>query len=211
MHDRAEVAALQPWNGALTVNQAASATASAPKDLAREFEARLVESSTLAVRVAYSVLRNREDAEDVAQEAFAKAYRSFHQLRDRERFRAWLVRMTWRMALDRQRADRRRMAREDRAREDQADLWLPPSGGSSRESANDPEARERAEHLWRAIDGLSEKLRMVIVLAGIQGHDIKEVAALLDLPEGTVKSRLFAARQQLKDELSWMAQDHSSR
>jgi RNA polymerase sigma-70 factor (ECF subfamily) len=209
MHDRAEVAALQPWNSALTVNQAASTTASAPKDLAREFEARLVESSTLAVRVAYSVLRNREDAEDVAQEAFAKAYRSFHQLRDRERFRAWLVRMTWRMALDRQRANRRRMAREDRAREDKADLWLPPSGGSSRESANDPEARERAEHLWRAIDALSEKLRMVIVLAGIQGHDIKEVAALLDLPEGTVKSRLFAARQQLKDELSWMAQDHS--
>ena len=73
------------------------------------------------------------------------------------------------------------------------------------------ETRERAEHLWRAIDGLSEKLRMVIVLAGIQGHDIKEVAALLDLPEGTVKSRLFAARQQLKDELSWMAQDHNIR
>jgi DNA-directed RNA polymerase specialized sigma24 family protein len=47
------------------------------EDLAREFEARLVESSTLAFRVAFSVLRQREDAEDVAQEAFAKAYRSF--------------------------------------------------------------------------------------------------------------------------------------
>ena len=198
MHDRAEVAALHPWNGALTVNQAASAKASAPNDLAREFEVRLVESSTLAVRVAYSVLRNREDAEDVAQEAFAKAYRSFSQLRDRERFRAWLVRMTWRMALDRQRANRRRVAREDRV--DAATV-----------TSDDHERRERAEHLWHAIDGLSEKLRMVIVLAGIQGHDIKEVATLLDLPEGTVKSRLFAARQQLKDELSWMAQDHSLR
>src|SRR6185503_8100590 len=80
--------------------------------LAREFETRLVESSTLAFRVAFSVLRQREDAEDVAQEAFAKAYRSFQQLRDRDRFRAWLVRMTWRMALDRQRANRRRLARE---------------------------------------------------------------------------------------------------
>ena len=59
--------------------------------------------------------------------------------------------------------------------------------------------------------GLSEKLRIVIVLAGIQGHDLKEVAALLDLPEGTVKSRLFVARQQLKEALSWMAPDHSSR
>ena len=71
--------------------------------LAREFETRLVESSTLAFRVAYSVLRQREDAEDVAQEAFAKAYRCFQQLRDRDRFRAWLVRMTWRLALDKQR------------------------------------------------------------------------------------------------------------
>jgi RNA polymerase sigma-70 factor, ECF subfamily len=206
MHDRAEVVALQPWNSALTVNQAASATASAPRDLAREFEARLVESSTLAVRVAYSVLRNREDAEDVAQEAFAKAYRSFSQLRDRERFRAWLVRMTWRMALDRQRSSRRRLAREQRADVD-------PAVGPKKVAADlqvGLEARERAEHLWRAIDGLSEKLRVVIVLAGIEGHDIREVAALLELPEGTVKSRLFAARQQLKDALSWMAQDHSS-
>ena len=197
MHDRAEVAALHPWNSALTVNQ----------ELAREFEVRLVESSTLAVRVAYSVLRNREDAEDVAQEAFAKAYRSFSQLRDRERFRAWLVRLTWRMALDRQRSNRRRTTREQRADVD-------PAVGPPKVVANlqvGLEARERAEHLWRAIDSLSEKLRVVIVLAGIEGHDIREVAALLELPEGTVESRLFAARQHLKDALSWMAQDHSSR
>jgi RNA polymerase sigma-70 factor (ECF subfamily) len=197
MHDRAEVAALRPWSSVLTVNQ----------ELTREFEARLVESSTLAVRVAYSILRNREDAEDVAQEAFTKAYRSFHQLRDRERFRAWLVRMTWRMALDRQRANRRRVAREQRADAD-------PAVGPRNVEADlqvGLEGRERAEHLWRAIDGLSEKLRVVLVLAGIEGHDIRKVAALLELPEGTVKSRLFAARQHLKDALSWMAQDHSGR
>src|SRR5436190_21228785 len=81
-------------------------------ELEQEFEARLVETSTLAFRVAYGVLRHRQDAEDVAQEAFAKAHRSFSQLRDRERFRAWLVRMTSRLALDRQRGDRRRLARE---------------------------------------------------------------------------------------------------
>lgn len=81
-------------------------------ELEREFEARLADSSRLAFRVAFSVLRQREDAEDVAQEAFAKAYRSFRQLRDRTRFRAWLVRMTWRMALDRHSANRRRLARE---------------------------------------------------------------------------------------------------
>ena len=166
-------------------------------ELEREFEARLVESSTLAFRVAFSVLRHREDAEDVAQDAFAKAYRNFHQLRHRDRFRAWLVRMTWRMALDRQRSNRRRTTREDRSESLQtpyveADLQVRL------------EHDERAAHLWRAIDGLSEKLRVVIVLASIQGHDVKEVAALLELPEGTVKSRLFDARQKLKEALSWM-------
>ena len=161
-------------------------------EIEREFEARLVESSTLAFRVAFSVLRQREDAEEVAQEAFAKAYRSFHQLRERQRFRAWLVRMTWRMAIDRQRSNRRRVAREQKVE--------PPEAPSIAES---PIARERAAQLWQAIDTLSDKLRVVIVLAGIQGHDIKEVAALLELPEGTIKSRLFSARQQLKERLSW--------
>jgi len=162
------------------------------QELEGEFEARLVESSTLAFRVAFGVLRQREDAEDVAQEAFVKAYRSFHQLRDRDRFRAWLVRMTWRMALDRQRSNRRRVAREDKV------------DAETITSTDVVDANERAEHLWRAIDGLSEKLRVVIVLASIQGHDVKDVAALLDLPEGTVKSRLFDARQKLKESLSWM-------
>jgi RNA polymerase sigma-70 factor, ECF subfamily len=63
-------------------------------DLERELEARIRETSGLVVRVAYSVLRRREDAEDVAQEAFARAYRRIAQLRDRDRFRAWLLRMT---------------------------------------------------------------------------------------------------------------------
>src|SRR5438552_1094570 len=82
------------------------------QDFDREFEARLAESSSLAFRVAYSVLRHREDAEDVAQEAFAKAYRNFRQLRERDRFRAWLVRITWRMAINRYRSERRRAIRE---------------------------------------------------------------------------------------------------
>jgi RNA polymerase sigma-70 factor (ECF subfamily) len=82
------------------------------QDLQREFEVRLIESSTLAFRVAYSVLRNSENAEDVAQEAFAKAYSSFRRLRDRDRFRSWLVRITWRLAINRLRSDRRRSLRE---------------------------------------------------------------------------------------------------
>jgi RNA polymerase sigma-70 factor (ECF subfamily) len=162
--------------------------------LEQEFETRLVESSTLAVRVAYSVLRRREDAEDVAQEAFARAYRSFAQLRERDRFRAWLVRMTWRLAINRWRADRRRSARE------QAHAESMPPEPTAEETVD---GRRRAAELWRAIDALPEKLRIVIVLASIEGHDLGEVATLLRLPVGTVKSRLFLARRRLKEQLQW--------
>jgi len=173
--------------------QTAASIVSAEDDLEREFEVRLAESARLAFRVAYGVLRHRQDAEDVAQDAFAKAYRSFHQLRDRDRFRAWLVRMTWRLAIDRLRSNRRRAAHEEAVEE-------PPDAMA----APDVDARERHAHLWRAIDELPEKLRVVTVLAAIEGHDLKAVGRLLDIPEGTVKWRLFAARKELQGKLQWM-------
>ena len=109
-------------------------------ELDREFERLLVESSTLAFRVAYGVLRQREDAEDVAQEAFINAHRNFRRLRDRASFRAWLVRLTWRLALDRQRTNRRR------AHRDTEHGRLAPTTSSS-----DPAiVNARAEHVWRA-------------------------------------------------------------
>jgi RNA polymerase sigma-70 factor (ECF subfamily) len=159
----------------------------------RTFDARLADSSTLAFRVAYSVLRHRQDAEDVAQDALAKAYRSIHQLRDRDRFRAWLVRMTWRLAMDRRRGELRRESREQAAVETE-----PPDVPTSEDLAI---SRERAERLWRAIDALPKKLRLVIVLASMEGHDVREVAGLLAVAEGTVKSRLFEARRRLQERL----------
>src|SRR2546421_197422 len=69
-------------------------------DTRREFEEHLAECGPLAYRVARGVLRNTADAEDVAQEALLRAYRKFDRLRDRNRFRAWLVRITFRLALD---------------------------------------------------------------------------------------------------------------
>jgi RNA polymerase sigma-70 factor (ECF subfamily) len=166
-------------------------------DLEREFEDRLRESATLAFRVAYGVLRHRQDAEDVAQEAFAKAYRSFSQLKDRDRFRAWLVRMTWRLAIDRWRSDRRRTAREQ--------SWEMVSTPSSEDVTL---SRERAEQLWHAIDALPEKLRVVVVLSAIQEQDVNSIAKLLDLPEGTVKSRLYLARKGLAESLRCLAPNH---
>jgi RNA polymerase sigma-70 factor (ECF subfamily) len=161
-------------------------------DDARELEDRLTESSALAVRVAYSVLRNHADAEDVAQEAFVRAARRLGALRDRDRFRTWLVRLTWRMAIDWQRSRRRRGTRED------AVARLAPQHG---DAEGDAVARDRSARLWAAIDGLPERLRFVLVLAAIDGHSTREVAALAGVPEGTVKSRLFDARRRLQEQL----------
>jgi RNA polymerase sigma-70 factor (ECF subfamily) len=171
------------------------------EELEALFEAHLRDSSPLVFRVAYGVLRHRQDAEDVAQEAFARAYRKIGQLRDRDRFRAWLVRMTWRVAIDRWRAERRRILREESA------LTL----AASRTTEEDAEAHERALLLWRAIDGLPEKLRVVVVLAAIEEHDAREVARLLEVPEGTVKSRLFKARKRLAEALRCLRKDPATR
>lgn len=164
-------------------------------DLEREFEDRLRESSALAVRVAFGVLRQREDAEDVAQEAFAKAFRHFASLRDPIRFRGWLVRVVWRMAIDRWRSNRRRRAREEVA--------APPPTLESAETRVDEAVR--ADHLWASIDSLPEKLRVVVVLSAIEGHGVREVAELLGVPDGTVKSRLFLARKALAEKLKCLA------
>jgi RNA polymerase sigma-70 factor (ECF subfamily) len=159
------------------------------EQLDREFEARVAECARLAVRVAYAVLRNSADAEEAAQEGFAKAYTAFRRLRDRDRFRSWLVRVVWRTAIDRRRADRRRLAREQ-------------LHAAHRELSTQPDdavAKERVDRLWEAVDALPEKLRVVLVLATIEEHNLSEVATLLNVPVGTVKSRLFTARQKMKD------------
>jgi RNA polymerase sigma-70 factor, ECF subfamily len=176
------------------VHHLSDALTAVADELDQEFERLLAESSTLAFRVAYGVLRQREDAEDVAQDAFIKAHRNFRRLRDRAAFRAWLVRLTWRLALDRQRANRRR------TRRDAEHGRLCPISTSS----NPAIVNERADHVWQAIDALPEKLRLPIVLSGIEGHDIREIGRLLGVPEGTVKSRLFHARERLKESLKWM-------
>ena len=70
---------------------------------------------------------------------------------------------------------------------------------------------ERAERLWRAIEDLPDKLREAIVLSAIQGYDVREVAQLLGLPEGTVKSRLFLARKGLAQRLQCLVNDTQAR
>ena len=162
--------------------------------LEREFEQRLADCPTLAFRVALSEQRNQAEVEDVAQEALVRAYRKFHRLRDRDKFRSWLVRMTWRLALDRIRST----ARRERWEQSSADIPLVTSPEEVAASS------EFSRNLRAAIDALPEKLRLALVLSAIEGHDVREVSRLLEIPEGTVKSRIHLARKRLAEALNGM-------
>ena len=168
-----------------------------------DIEERVRDSSTLAFRVALAVLRQPEDAEDVAQEALLRAHRSLSSLRDRRRFRAWLVRMTFRLALDHQRGRKRRRHHEDRAGVERETLT--PTRAASLEE--DTLRKDVADRVWRAVDELPNKLRLVTVLVAMEEHTVADVAELLKLPEGTVKSRLHRARRLLAERLKWLVED----
>jgi RNA polymerase sigma-70 factor (ECF subfamily) len=160
----------------------------------REFEQRLAECGPLAYRVARGVLRNTHDAEDVAQEALLRAYRRFDRLRDPSRFRGWLVRIAFRLALDRARSAKRREVRETQ--------WAQPERRPAPRTAEDLAASSEFQaHFDRALDELPEKLRLVLLLCAMEGHTMEEVAEMLALPIGTVKSRLFIARKKLAEKL----------
>src|SRR5207249_7818316 len=133
----------------------------AQADTRREFEERLAECGPLAYRVARGVLRNTADAEDVAQEALLRAYQRFDRLRDRSRFRAWLVRIAFRLALDRLRSGKRRELRET--------LWSPPEQQLPTATAEDLAAsNEFQARLENALAELPEKFRLVLLLAAME-------------------------------------------
>ncbi len=176
----------------------------AQADRRREFEKHLADCGPLAYRVARGVLRNTADAEDVAQEALLRAYRQFERLRDRNRFRAWLVRIAFRLALDRLRSGKRRQQRDT--------LWSQPEYQPSATNAEDLAAsNEFQAHLENALAELPEKLRRVLLLAAMEGHTIDEIAAMLGISTGTVKSRIFYARRQLAEKLRCYANIIKSR
>jgi RNA polymerase sigma-70 factor (ECF subfamily) len=160
----------------------------------REFEERLAECGPLAYRVARGVLRNDADAEDVAQEALLRAYRQFDRLRDAQRFRGWLVRIVFRLALDRARSAKRRELRETE--------WARPARRAAQLTAEELAASSEFQALFdRALDELPEKLRLVLLLSAMEEHTLEEVGAMLGLPIGTVKSRMFVGRKKLAEKL----------
>ncbi|MFQ5778848.1 MAG: RNA polymerase sigma factor [Terriglobia bacterium] len=155
-----------------------------------DFGARVGETQRRVFQVAYSVLGNAADAEDVAQEAYLRAYRRFASLRDPAKFRAWVCRIVFRLALNRRRARGRQLVRDT--------AWQATRPDSASDASDD---RLLLDRVRAEIERLPEKLRAALLLSAVEGMDSGEVAAVLEIPVGTVRSRLHLARKRLLEAL----------
>ena len=166
------------------------------EQLVKRYDAKLL-------RIAQKVTQNPEDAEEVVQEAFFKAYQKLDQFQEHAKFSTWLIRITLNeslMKLRKQRAILKQLVDNDvdadseRRPFDVAD-WAP-----------NPEMLYRAsefrEILITSLQRLSPALKVVFVLRDIEEHSLRETSEILNLTETAVKTRLSRARLQLREELS---------
>mgnify|MGYP006279699905 CR=1 FL=1 len=147
----------------------------------------------------YYMVSNREDAEDLAQEVFLKAYDNIHSFRQEAKFGTWLfgimlntVRSYWR-----KQSRRSSKLRLDHGEDGETIDVEAEVDGPVKSSLR----AERVQQVREAIDRLKHDLREVIVLRDIEGMTYEEIAEALDVPMGTVKSRLYRARNSLKEKL----------
>ncbi len=162
------------------------------------FAALVRRQSRFVFRVAYAVLRNTHDAEDAVQETFLKIYRAraCNNIRDE---RAFLARAAWRVAVERR-------SRKRPGHEPLRDI------PSSQTLEGDIIRADRQAMLQLLIDGLPEELRMPLVLCAIEELRSHDVAELMGIPDGTVRSRIGRARRILKEKLAVLLEDsHASR
>jgi RNA polymerase sigma-70 factor (ECF subfamily) len=153
-----------------------------------------------AYNVAYQILRHHEDALDVAQEAFARAYVSIARFQGKAGFYTWLYRILVNLAIDQTRARGRQnpVPRDDPERE-----------VALREMTADPgaslEGKEIGERIARAMATLPVQQRSALTLREIDGLSYQEIARIMKCSIGTVMSRLYAARQKLQQLLGYYA------
>ena len=142
------------------------------------------------------MLRNVEDAKDASQESFFKAYRSLRTFKLGAKFSTWILTIAYNAS-----CDRLSKRKHDSGAEltDRADLGPGP--------AEETERADEARRLRRAIDSLPEKYRAVITLYHLQGLQYDEIALILGLPMGTVKTHLFRGKELLRKRLNGEPED----
>jgi RNA polymerase sigma-70 factor (ECF subfamily) len=146
----------------------------------------------------YRLVPDRDQAADAVQEAFFSAYRNLASFRGGS-VRSWLGRIAVNAAMDMQRARRRRPVQPYPEFED--DSWQPPAG-SEAEPEDRALAVERSRALARALDGLPFEQRNCIVLFDVDGYDYAEIAGIMRVSIGTVKSRIHRGRLALRHALT---------
>lgn len=173
-----------------------------PEELAR-YEAIVQRYARHVYNIAYRMVGNEADARDLSQEAFLRVYRALRRVEPGAPLESWLYRIVSNLYID-------LLRKRPRARMESLDVPMEtPRGEVLREFpdiASSPEAILEREQLdgaiQRALGTLSEELRLVVVLSDIEGFAYEEIAAILRVPLGTVKSRLHRARQILQQRLA---------
>jgi len=152
----------------------------------------------MVFRIAYSILRNHHDAEDAVQECFLRAVKHKNRLHKVRNAKTWLARVAWTTALDKRRSGRKAALGEDAASALTLDLLPDPAPRADDQLA----LRQKQQVLERLVAGLPEDLRYPLELSTVQELNSAEIAEVMEIPEASVRTRLFRARKQLKEKLA---------
>jgi len=159
----------------------------------RAFEELVIAYQHRVFGVALRMLRNRSEAEEIAQEVFLRVHGAVEDFRGEAKLSTWLYAITSRLCLNRLAAGERRVAREGQETLERLTADVDPAAQLER--------GELEAALQRAITELPEERRIVVVLRDLEGLPYEEIAEALDLPVNTVRSRLHRARLDLKAKL----------
>jgi RNA polymerase sigma-70 factor (ECF subfamily) len=161
---------------------------------AETVESLVAHHATMVFRIAYSILRNHHDAEDAAQECFLRVVKCKNRLATVHNLKTWLARVAWTTALD-----RRRHVRGTAADSEPDVLSLPdPAIAIDEQIAG----RELKRLLQRLVASLPRDLRETLELSTVQELTSVEIAEIMEIPENSVRTRLFRARKILKEKLA---------
>ena len=159
-------------------------------------ESAVREHARLVYRIAYSVLRNHHDAEDATQEAFVRVLRYRRKLEGVRDRKTWLARIAWRVAVE-----RRRKVPEIPLEEVEAEAAVAQLRSQLVSADESVLGREMAGMLASLISALPAQLRDVVTLSAVQELGVAEIAEVLGTSESAVRSKMFRARQILKEKL----------